>query len=187
MSAAGETQVVAGRSCGTCTLCCKVLAIEELNKPHGVWCPHAKPGRGCAIYSDRPGACREFICGYLVSEGLSPEWFPATSKIVLMYVDNGITAVVDTGRPDAWKAEPFYKQLKAWAVAFLQHNRQVLVRVGNRTIAILPDHDADLGPMEPGGQVIIETAAGPMGTTRYRARRADGAPTDQRADGAPNQ
>jgi hypothetical protein len=174
--------VVAGRSCGACTLCCKVLAIDELHKPHGEWCPHAKPGRGCGIYTERPGSCREFHCGWLVSEGLSEAWFPANSKIVLMYTENGITAVVDAGRPDAWKIAPYYQQLKTWSVAFLQNNRQVLVRIGNRTIAILPEEDADLGPMDPGGRVIIETAAGPGGSTRYRARRADSAPADKPAD-----
>lgn len=168
--------VAAGRSCGTCTLCCKVLAIEELSKAHGVWCPHAKPGRGCAIYDTRPGSCREFHCGWLVSEGLSEAWFPASSKIVLMYVENGVVAVVDAGRPDAWKAAPFYQQLKAWSAAFLQHDRQVLVRVGDRTIAVLPDEDADLGPMAPGARVIIETARAPTGKTLYRARRADASP-----------
>lgn len=169
--------IAPGRSCGSCTLCCKVLAIDELHKPHGEWCPHAKPGRGCAIYAERPGSCREFHCGWLVSPGLSQEWFPASSKIVLMYVENGITAVVDAGRPDAWKSPPFYQQLKTWSAAFLQHNRQVLVRVGNRTIAILPEEDADLGQMGPGERVIIETAQAPTGKTLYRARRADGAPS----------
>lgn len=167
--------VVAGRSCGNCTLCCKVLAIEELGKAPGEWCSHAKPGRGCGIYAERPGSCREFHCGWLVSEGLSETWFPATSKIVLMYTANGVTAVVDAARPDAWKSAPFYEQLKRWSVAFLQNDRQVLVRVGNRTFAILPEDDADLGPMEPGGRVVIEMAAGPGGKTLYRARRANAA------------
>jgi hypothetical protein len=165
--------IVAGRACGTCTLCCKLLAIDELSKAPGVWCPHARPGRGCAIYADRPHSCREFHCGYLVMESLSPAWHPAQSKIVLMLVANGITAVVDAGRPDAWKEEPFYRQIKVWAVAFMEHKRQVLVRVGKRTIAILPEEDADLGPMDPEDRVIIETTAGPMGRTLYRARRAN--------------
>ena len=43
------------RACGNCSLCCKLLAIAELNKPIDTWCPHARPGRGgCSIYPDRP-------------------------------------------------------------------------------------------------------------------------------------
>ncbi len=33
------------RECGTCTLCCKVMGIHALDKPRGVWCDHAMPGR----------------------------------------------------------------------------------------------------------------------------------------------
>jgi hypothetical protein len=42
------------RSCGDCTLCCKVMAVEALGKPAGSWCSHCKPGRGCLIYETRP-------------------------------------------------------------------------------------------------------------------------------------
>ena len=31
---------IPGRTCGTCTLCCKAVAVEELAKPIGDWCPH---------------------------------------------------------------------------------------------------------------------------------------------------
>lgn len=30
------------RSCGACTFCCKVMMIEELQKPPGPWCEHRK-------------------------------------------------------------------------------------------------------------------------------------------------
>jgi hypothetical protein len=38
------------KTCGDCTLCCEVMAIEELSKPASVWCSHCKPGNGCLIY-----------------------------------------------------------------------------------------------------------------------------------------
>lgn len=161
----------AGKSCGTCTLCCKVLRIEELDKVHGAWCVHAKPGRGCAIYADRPQSCRAFHCGWLAS-ALPDEWFPAKSKIVLITeAGGGITAVVDSARPDAWREPPFHPQLKRWAQAGISSGRQVVVRVGKRTIAVLPDRDVDLGAMEPGERVLVESMTGPTGVT-FNARRA---------------
>jgi hypothetical protein len=40
------------RSCGTCSLCCKLPYVAELNKPINTWCPHARPGHGgCSIYA----------------------------------------------------------------------------------------------------------------------------------------
>ncbi len=163
----------AGKSCGTCTMCCKVLHIAALNKPHGVWCPHVKQGKGCGIYADRPHECRKFHCGYL-SSNLSEEWFPAKSKIVLMAdATGGITAVVDQSRPDAWREQPFYRQLKSWSRELLASNKYVVVRIGKRAIAVLPDEDFDLGPMEMDEPLVIETAPGPAGRPIYRARRAD--------------
>ncbi|MBM3507531.1 MAG: hypothetical protein FJX64_07390, partial [Alphaproteobacteria bacterium] len=162
-----------GKACGTCTMCCKVLHIAALDKPHGVWCPHVKQGRGCGIYADRPQECRKFHCGYL-SSNLSEDWFPAKSKIVLMAdASGGITAVVDHSRPDAWKEKPFYAQLKAWARELLPQQKYVVVRVGKRAIAVLPDEDFDLGAMEMHAPMVIEVAAGPAGKPIYRARRAD--------------
>ena len=56
------------RTCGNCSLCCKVLSIIELDKPVGVWCPHAKKNAGCTIYANRPDVCVAFKCHWL--EGL---------------------------------------------------------------------------------------------------------------------
>lgn len=53
-----------GRDCGACTVCCTVLAENELKKPMRCACEHV--GRnGCGIYAARPRACREFHCLWL--------------------------------------------------------------------------------------------------------------------------
>ena len=164
-------QPVQGRECGTCTLCCKVLAIDELNKPRGVWCPHCKPGWGCTIYEERPPPCRTFHCMYLVSERVPEEWRPTRSKIVLVSDGGSTAAIVDPGFPDAWKVEPYYGQLKAWAAAGISIRRAVLVRIGKRTIAVLPDRDVELGDVEPDANIVIEGRSTPFGM-EYSARRA---------------
>ena len=162
----------AQRSCGTCTLCCKLLRIAEIDKPHGVWCSHARPGQGCAIYADRPKECRTFHCGYLAAPDLPDDWHPVKSKIVLVAEPGGgVTAVVDPGRADAWRQEPYYSRLKAWAADVVQRRQGVLVRIGRRTIAVLPDRDIDLGIMDSGEKVLVEQISGQRGVT-YSARRA---------------
>jgi len=47
---------VLDRSCGSCTLCYRVLEIQALDKPAGLLCRH-NTGTGCGIYPDRPDAC----------------------------------------------------------------------------------------------------------------------------------
>ena len=60
-------RLVAGRTCGTCMMCCKVPAIEEFAKPPGVWCRHAVSGKGCGIYADRPGSALQAQLFYLLN------------------------------------------------------------------------------------------------------------------------
>jgi hypothetical protein len=52
-------------------MCCKALAVYQLGKPVGQWCPHCEINRGCTIYSTRPQECAAFECLWL--QGLLPE------------------------------------------------------------------------------------------------------------------
>lgn len=54
------------RQCGGCTLCCKLIPVEELHKPGGTRCQHQRTGKGCAIYDHRPVSCREWNCLWLI-------------------------------------------------------------------------------------------------------------------------
>lgn len=49
------------RKCGTCTLCCIVMEVPELDKAAGQDCKN-RTDSGCSIYNDRPIPCREFNC-----------------------------------------------------------------------------------------------------------------------------
>jgi Fe-S-cluster containining protein len=144
MTQASPRQTV--RDCDGCTLCCKVIGVKALGKEMGVWCQHCSPGGGCAIYETRPDECRNFDCGYLLEPSLGPEWKPSESKIVLLTELGGrrIVAHVDTQRPDAWRREPFYSTLKMWAKDNAAVGGQVVVSIGPRRIAILPDRDVEL-------------------------------------------
>src|SRR3984893_47076 len=102
---AAPTEPLPGRSCGGCTLCCKVLGVPTLEKPRGTWCLHCERGVGCRIYESRPGECRSFLCGWLVSDRFGPEWKPERSKIVITVTrdGNGFEFQCDPGFPQAWR------------------------------------------------------------------------------------
>ncbi|MFO1185048.1 MAG: hypothetical protein U1E56_09700 [Bauldia sp.] len=174
------------RDCGTCSLCCKLVGIEALDKPVGQWCPHAKPGRGCAIYDRRPLECRDFSCLWLENDRLGEEWRPSRSKIVLYRIDDGrrLVAHLDTGSPGAWRQEPYYSQLKAWARGMASGGPQVVVRIGDRIIAILPNSDVDLGPLSAGDIVFIGAVMTPAGPD-YVARKLTAAEVAAAHPGGP--
>lgn len=72
------------RSCGTCTLCCKVFGVDPLNKPRNTWCEHCDIGKGCRIYEDRPDECRSFECLWLQGPDIIPEEMaPVHTKVIL--------------------------------------------------------------------------------------------------------
>jgi hypothetical protein len=52
------------RKCGSCQLCCEVIAVKELGKPVNTRCIN-QAARGCSIYKTRPASCGEFTCEWL--------------------------------------------------------------------------------------------------------------------------
>jgi hypothetical protein len=118
---------MSARTCADCTLCCKVMAIEELEKPAGRWCQHCRPGRGCLIYADRPAECRAFSCLWLLDERFGPHWRPSQSKMVLTTSADGIQIRCDPGFPDAWRKQPFHSEIGRLAASGEMHDVTVLV------------------------------------------------------------
>ena len=53
------------RACGSCSLCCTVLRVDELAKLGGADCVHQRTGGGCRIHDRRPGICRAYRCLWL--------------------------------------------------------------------------------------------------------------------------
>src|SRR5438477_5505751 len=103
--------MAAKRACGDCTLCCKVMSIEELAKSAGRWCPSCEPGRGCLIHATRPSECRAFNCLWLIDGRIGEHWKPGRSKLVLTTSQDGIEIRCDPGFPDAWRKEPFRSEI----------------------------------------------------------------------------
>lgn len=145
-----DARTVAGRECGTCTLCCKVAAVEEMNKRNGVWCSHCTPGQRCTVYDRRPPSCRSFYCQWMLEKGLGPEWKPERAKFAMVKTEGGrrLTALVDPGFPSAWRRAPYYENLKQWALEASRKAPQIYlvdVLIGQRSIVILPDRNVELG------------------------------------------
>lgn len=49
------------QNCGECTLCCKLLQLNEIPSAVGEWCQHCTK-EGCGIYGEHPKECREYQC-----------------------------------------------------------------------------------------------------------------------------
>ncbi|HEY4942194.1 MAG TPA: hypothetical protein VII56_12275 [Rhizomicrobium sp.] len=138
-------------ACGECTMCCKVMAVDELAKPAGRWCGHCDIAKGCKIYESRPGECRTFDCVWRFDAALGPEWRPDTAHFVMAYEIGGkrLTLRVDPQRPDAWKQPPYYARLKQMARQAMPRGQYVMVASLGRAIVILPERDIDLGTVGP--------------------------------------
>ncbi len=170
-------RIVPGKGCGTCTMCCKVFRIPEVEKNAGQWCRHVLQGKGCAIHETRPQTCRDFFCHWLVSPVLGPEWRPDTAKFVLYTEQGGQRLVVaaDPGSPAAWRRQPYLTQLQAFARAGLEQGRQVIVFNGKMATGILPGGDVSLGNVEVGDEIYTEQSRLANGAVEYRmvVRRAE--------------
>jgi hypothetical protein len=171
-AAHAAARVIPGRACGTCTLCCKVIAVADFDKLPGVWCPHCVRGKGCGIYETRPTDCRTFFCDWMTEKELGPDWKPEKSKLVMVTGEGGhITAFVDPGVPGAWRQAPYFAALKHLAAEGLRAKpvRIITARIGTRIIVILPDREIDVGSIGPNESLHLER--GPNG--RIDARKIE--------------
>src|ERR1700754_2456347 len=78
--------LVPGRECGECTVCCTELHINTpgLKKLARVRCQNLRDDGCCSIYATRYQVCRDFHCGWRAMAGLSDSWRPDRSGIVLI-------------------------------------------------------------------------------------------------------
>ena len=157
IAAEPDAHVVPGRECGGCTLCCKVYAIPEIDKPGGKWCTHCKPGRGCTIHDKLPKQCAEFNCLWRTQASLPAHWKPDQAKMVVtIHPRNGnIYVQVDPGMPSAWRRQPFYDQLREWWKNNLHKGWYVIVYVNELATLILPNQDMPLGRLTPEDVLVV--------------------------------
>ena len=122
------------RSCGSCSLCCKIMEVAPDIKPDNHnWCRHAVCAKtgvnalvtskgGCGIYQHRPEVCRDYHCQWLIDDRHPDYWFPARSKIIINATINSegkkyVSFIVDPAYPNRWREEPYFKDIKEIAQA----------------------------------------------------------------------
>jgi hypothetical protein len=107
-----KLDLVPGRDCGGCTVCCTAMAIDrpEIQKEAGVTCRHCTAA-GCAIYDTRPSLCREYHCGWRQLPILDDSWRPDRSGVfVELEPYEGQTAIslVLVGNPLKTIRQPWF-------------------------------------------------------------------------------
>lgn len=119
---------IPGKACGACSMCCKVLEIEELKKPAGPFCPNCIAGSGCAIYHTRPPVCRDYECLWKTDRTMTAQMRPDRVGTILMEDDDSeeYRAVCDPDKPFAWRNPLVFKHL----VAMAKSGRTVVAKAG---------------------------------------------------------
>lgn len=94
------------RECGTCTVCCTVTKVPELNKPENVTCKYVcgvgSGCTGCSIYKDRPQSCRNFKCLWLQTPEMDDNLRPDKSGVMFESIPGKRTVVATV---DPWRHE----------------------------------------------------------------------------------
>ena len=150
------TEPLPGRSCGGCTLCCKVMGVPELNKARGAWCIHCERGSGCRIYAARPEGCRTFLCGWLTNPQFGPAWKPDRSKIVIVVNrnGNGLDFQCDPGFPEAWRKEPYFGEIRSWAAIAAKHEGIISVQSGRNLLIVSAEGEFPVGEAGEADEII---------------------------------
>jgi len=132
------TSAMEPRSCGACTLCCRLPEIDQLSKPANMLCVNCVTDQGCRIYDDRPELCRDFLCSWMTDHDLGPEWEPTVAKMMVYGQGDQLTVLVDPDHPQAWRQEPYANQLTAWATEAAGRGGYVIVFVGDDVYKVAP-------------------------------------------------
>ena len=90
------------RSCGSCTLCCKLMSIDAIGKPTGQWCWVCAIGKGCQVYDNRPEACRAWSCLWILRPELPDDLRPDRCKVVMDPQDGSLVLHADPQNRDSF-------------------------------------------------------------------------------------
>lgn len=166
------------RTCGTCTLCCRLLPVKDLAKPANARCTHQTTAKGCGIYEHRPLSCRLWSCRWLTDETTGDLRRPDRAHYCIDIVPDFVTiqphddtpefAVpvvqvwVDPAHPDAHR-DP---ALRRWLAAQGEKGMAALIRTSSRhAFALFPpaitggkwvEKHSDVDPVEHTPQQIAE-------------------------------
>lgn len=131
MTDIADTAAPAGRTCGSCTLCCKLMGVPELKKPPARWCASCDQGTGCTVYAERPPSCRNFQCFWLMDENFPEEFRPDRIHALAAFNDTPDSCVlhVDPAKPKAMRSA----EVQALTDALLKTYAKVFVLSGRES------------------------------------------------------
>lgn len=131
--------------CGECKLCCKLLGVEEIKKPVGKWCTHCnKTGPiGCRIheFDQFPTVCREFECGYILSE-LNISYRPDKCHVVITGQSDQLGCLVvhvDPIHPEAYKTPKVNQLLNLMVSQSKEKLKGVTLIIGDKKRVLATD------------------------------------------------
>lgn len=136
------------RRCGSCTLCCRLPPVLELEKAAGVRCKHQRTGKGCSIYRARPMGCRAWSCLWLIDPRTETLRRPDRSGYVLDCLPDYVT--LPSGRKlevvQIW-CDSRGVTLEAALLAYLQARKTgaILRSSGEEAVALLPPEASPSG------------------------------------------
>lgn len=115
-----DLNLVPGRDCGGCTVCCTVMAIDKpyMQKAAGVTCRYCT-GDGCAIHDSRPELCRDYHCGWRQLPFLDDSWRPDRSGVFVEVEEadgETVISMVLIGNPLKTVRQPWFIDFVAWGV-----------------------------------------------------------------------
>ena len=87
-------ELVNGRQCGQCSVCCVVLNIDtkEFQKLPGVACGHLGKSGGCTIHATRYPVCQSYHCGWRYLGVLNDDWRPDKSGVIIDFQSHNLPA-----------------------------------------------------------------------------------------------
>jgi len=130
--------------CQGCTLCCRLLEVQEIAKAALEPCRHLGARGGCSIYGERPAACRHFQCVWLYSrtgrpaaDALPEGMRPDISHVVLGprdYRHGGDTLYVhvDPDYPEAWRQGAMRDYLRGLAA----RGQKLVIFIGGEQVRV---------------------------------------------------
>ncbi len=75
----------------------------------------------------------------------------------------------DDRQPTAWRREPFFRRIKAFATRAAGTEQQVAVYIKDRVIVVFPHKEVDVGTMKPGDQLVVRQLVGSRGGRDWTA------------------
>jgi len=137
------------RSCGDCTECCTSMAVNEIDKPSGESCAHARCD-GCAIYPNRPYSCAAWSCLWL--SGYGPDSAKPSASGFMAYfsyqTDNVIVAHIVSATP--YESEPALDMIEEIDIGLQKRYGQ-----NTRVFVMAEDNSAEKYPFTSDPRLVV--------------------------------